>query len=863
LFTLDPFQQRAAEAIDRGRSVLVAAPTGAGKTVVAEHAIRRALARERKIFYTTPLKALSNQKFRDLGAQFGMDRTGLLTGDTVVRPEAQIVVMTTEVLRALVYERAPLLEGLEAVVLDEFHYLQDPDRGPVWEEVVMHCPHDVALVCLSATLADLPVLHRWLEDTHGPTELVVEQQRPVTLQFLYAIGNLQRTPPLVLPMFLDGATNPTAELRDGTRRVERGEGKRVRDRERPVTPERDDLLTYLRDGSMLPAIWFVLSRAGCDQAVAACVEAGVRLTTETETTRIRRLVTDATERLSTNDANALDASGWQLALSCGIAAHHGGLAPIQREIVELAAAEGLVKVVFATETLALGVNLPARSVVIDRVSRSGASGGEVVTGAEFAQLAGRAGRRGLDSVGYVVVPWSRDVGFHRVAGLAGGRTEPLRSHFRATPAMAANLINTYGPVVGRQRFRTSLAHHLLDNDLAGMRTVVEERRADLRHLRVDHVTTAAAPAEPSRSDDARDDPAAAADGDAIGDAINGLRVGHVVVDRGRPSAGQLLVVAPPRVRRGQPTIDAVRGDARRVAVPAGDFRTAPVVIGHIDLSDLESGARGFARAAAARLAGARDLATPTVAAPAPPGQEDVRRASAAAIRRLEEEIARLTDHIDDAEGAYDHELETTFDLLRRRGHLDGWTLTASGRVVRRLFHERGLLVAECLVGGVFDGLDVPSTAALLSAFRATSQRQLGPSPFPNAELRKRWQRVETLATSLQRSEADAGLNASPAPDAALLLPIYRWASGATLIETLAGSSLGPGDLAREVKQVIELAEQVVAVAPQALAATTSAVMRVMARGIVVATAHNDDEQWRHDDQAAKVAALGSASGSTR
>jgi ATP-dependent RNA helicase HelY len=295
LLTLDPFQQRAAAAIDRGESVLVAAPTGAGKTLVADHAIDRALARGGKAFYTTPLKALSNQKFRDLSARLGADRVGLLTGDRAVRPDAPVVVMTTEVLRALLYDRGRILDGLGAIVLDEFHYLQDPDRGPVWEEVVIHAPADVAIIGLSATLPDLPALHQWLVATHGPTELVVEEQRPVTLQFLYAVGNLQGTPPLVLPMFLDGRVNPMAELHDGARKVSRGEGKRVRDRSRPVTPKREHLLEHLRTSGMLPAIWFVLSRNGCDRAVADLLAAGVRLTTHDETAELDAIVLRATD----------------------------------------------------------------------------------------------------------------------------------------------------------------------------------------------------------------------------------------------------------------------------------------------------------------------------------------------------------------------------------------------------------------------------------------------------------------------------------------------------------------------------------------------------------------------------------------
>jgi ATP-dependent RNA helicase HelY len=828
LLILDPFQQRAAAAIDRGESVLVAAPTGAGKTLVADHAIDRALARGGKAFYTTPLKALSNQKFRDLTARLGADNVGLLTGDRAVRPDAPVVVMTTEVLRALLYDRGPILRGLSVVVLDEFHYLQDPDRGPVWEEVVIHAPTDVAIVGLSATLPDLPSLHEWLARTHGPTALVVEEQRPVTLQFLYAVGNLQGTPPLVLPMFLEGRINPMAELQDGARKVERGEGKRVRDRSRPVTPRRALLLEHLRTTSMLPAIWFVLSRTGCDRAVADLVTDGVRLTTQDETDAIADLVRRSTEGLSASELKTLDATGWRLALACGIAAHHGGLAPVQREVVELAAAEGLVKVVFATETLALGVNLPARTVVIDRVTRAnGPHGGETLTTAEFAQLAGRAGRRGLDRVGNVVVPWSPDIGLHRVTGLAGGRADTLRSHYRATPAMVANLVHAYGPSEGRERFRRSLAHHLVERSLVDLRAMLVDREAELEELSA-HV------------DDAGD-AATAADGAddlrrSIADAIASLQVGDVVVDPGRASVGRLAVVASPGVRRGQPSLDTVRPDSRRVSMSAKDFRLAPMVVGRVDLTGLEPHTRGFARTVAAML---RDLPA-GVHPTAPPPESVVRKGDvslAVQRQRLEDEIATIRERLIDESAAHDHEFDAVADLLRRRGHLSGWALTESGRMVRRLFHERGLLVAECLAAGIFDDLDPPSLAAAISAFRSGTRQELAPSPFPTSELRERWIRIDVVSSDLQRTESDAGLPMTPAPDSALLTPVHRWTAGASLGDALAGTMLGPGDLAREVRQVLELLEQVVAVAPVPIAAAAETAIDAMSRGVVVATAH--------------------------
>ncbi|MBE1604648.1 DEAD/DEAH box helicase [Actinopolymorpha pittospori] len=296
----DPFQFHAMDGLDDGRSVLVMAPTGAGKTFVADYAVARSLAAGTTAVYTTPLKALSNQKYRDLSTRLGQDRVGLITGDRTVNPGAAVLVVTTEVLRAMLYELrgtpneretaassegrpaagAPALARLGVVVLDEFHYLQDAERGAVWEEVVINTPADVPLVCLSATIPDVTLVHDWLTQVHGATELVVADQRPVKLNHLYAVGNLRRAAPMLLPVCIDGRLNTAAELLDGTRRDARGEGLRARDRDRPVPPSRPDLIEHLRVNDLVPAIWFVLSRSGCDQAVADCLADGVQLTTE-------------------------------------------------------------------------------------------------------------------------------------------------------------------------------------------------------------------------------------------------------------------------------------------------------------------------------------------------------------------------------------------------------------------------------------------------------------------------------------------------------------------------------------------------------------------------------------------------------
>ncbi len=464
-FRLDPFQVEAIGAIDRGRSVLVSAPTGSGKTVVAEHAIATARAAGGRAFYTTPIKALSNQKYHDLVGVHGVSEVGLLTGDTSVNGEAPIVVMTTEVLRNMIYSRSAALDGLLWVVLDEVHYLQDAYRGPVWEEVIVHLPERVRLVCLSATVSNADEVAGWIEAVRGPTSVVVEATRPVTLDNWYLVDDRHGDGLVMLPTLVDGRANPDGDRYD----IEHGETGRNRRGGRPrrrfATPRRVDVVDLLAERDMLPAIFFIFSRAACDDAVASCINAGMRLTTDGDRRRIREIVEHHVERLSETDLAALGYDRWTAALEAGVAAHHAGMVPPFKEAVEACFVEGLVKVVFATETLALGINMPARSVVIEKLTKFTGERHEALTPGQYTQLTGRAGRRGIDESGHALVLWSPFVGFEDVAGLASSRSFRLTSSFRPTYNMAANLVRRYPAEEAHRLLGLSFAQYQTDRDV--------------------------------------------------------------------------------------------------------------------------------------------------------------------------------------------------------------------------------------------------------------------------------------------------------------------------------------------------------------------------------------------------------------
>ena len=455
-FPLDPFQEQAVDALDAGRHVLVSAPTGSGKTVVADYAVARALAAGQKAFYTTPLKALSNQKHAELAAGHGGGRVGLLTGDVSHRPDASVVVMTTEVLRNMLFARAPVLAGLGLVVLDEVHFLQDPYRGSVWEEVIVLLPPDVTLVCLSATVSNAEELGAWVRSIRGPVEVVVELARPVELRNHVALAEKGTRRVDLLPLLDEGRLHPRARaLDDRVARLRRQAGGLRH--ARLASPRRTELIDELGSRAMLPAIVFIFSRAACDDAVAQCLADGVRLTTPEQRDEIRRRCEEHTEGLPDDELRVLGYGPWIAGLEAGIASHHAGMIPAFREAVEDCFAGGLLQVVFATETLALGINMPARSVVVERLTKVREHGRSGLTSGEYAQLTGRAGRRGLDVIGHAVVPWTQHLALRELAELATSPAPELRSSFRPTYNLAVNLV---------RRYPADQAHYILDRSFA-------------------------------------------------------------------------------------------------------------------------------------------------------------------------------------------------------------------------------------------------------------------------------------------------------------------------------------------------------------------------------------------------------------
>src|SRR6266702_906615 len=471
-FDFDPFQVAACGALTSGDGVLVAAPTGSGKTVVGEYAVHLALKQGRKCFYTTPIKALSNQKYNDLVRRYDTDTVGLLTGDNSINGDAPVVVMTTEVLRNMLYAGSNTLTGLGYVVLDEVHYLADRSRGAVWEEVIIHLPESVRVVALSATVSNAEEFGDWVAQVRGGTEVIVDEHRPVPLwQHMLAGRRLydlftddehhQLNPELIRLAQREVRTSAAARSASRPRRGER--------RPRRYTPPyRPEVIDRLDAAGLLPAITFIFSRAGCDAAVQQCLAAGLRLTTPDEATVIESVAARRTADIPDEDLAVLGYHDWVLALRRGIAAHHAGMLPVFKEVVEELFTAGLVRAVFATETLALGINMPARTVVLEKLDKWNGEGHVALTPGEYTQLTGRAGRRGIDVEGHAVVLWQPGIDPGSVAGLAGTRTYPLNSSFRPSYNMAVNLTSRVGRAAAASLLESSFAQFQADRGVVGL-----------------------------------------------------------------------------------------------------------------------------------------------------------------------------------------------------------------------------------------------------------------------------------------------------------------------------------------------------------------------------------------------------------
>ncbi len=886
-FHLDDFQVRACRELEEGRSVLVAAPTGSGKTIVGEFAVHLALESGRKAFYTTPIKALSNQKFNDLTRRYGAENVGLLTGDNSINGDAPVVVMTTEVLRNMLYAGSRTLDGLGFVVMDEVHYLADRMRGAVWEEVIIHLPASVALASLSATVSNAEEFGEWLGTVRGETTTIVEERRPVPLYQHVIVGRRMfdlfadetgtdpaeleaaHREPQVNPELVRVARDDWARGRMKDRRPARG-GKRPRpgpgNSRAAWTPSRSDVVEQLDRAGLLPAIVFIFSRVACDAAVQQCLNANLRLTSPEERDEIVAFVQERCSNIPDEDLQVLGYHEFLDGLSRGIAAHHAGMLPSFKECVEELFLRGLCRAVFATETLALGINMPARSVVIEKLSKWNGETHADITPGEYTQLTGRAGRRGIDVEGHGVVLWQQGFDPKAVAGLASTRTYPLKSSFRPSYNMAVNLVHQFGRERARELLESSFAQFQADKAVVGLARQLRKSQdalqgyadaaachlgdfmqyAALRHRLSDTEKDMAK----SRRFDRRQE---------VIDSLESLRPGDVIeVPSGR-YAGMAVVLDPgTRADREGPRPYVLTGDKHARRLSLVDFPTPVVSFTRVKIPKNFNGRNPQSR---------RDLAstlrnrTHDLTPPPPdrrrgrgqaphdpmedsrieslrrelrahpchgcPDREDHARWSERYFK-LDRDARTLKRRIEQRTNTIARHFDRVCDVLTTLGYLEGAThestVTERGRTLMRIYNEMDLLTAESLRAGLWEGLDASSLAAVLSTLVYESRRpdDAAAPRLPGGEVKQILAEMVSIWSDLEVLEREHHLDQLHEPDLGFAWAAYRWAEGDELDDILDDTDLAAGDFVRWVKQLLDLTDQIVG-------ATTSPALRKVAR----------------------------------
>ena len=916
-FPLDPFQEEACAAVERGEGVLVAAPTGAGKTVVGEFAVHLGLARGHKAFYTTPIKALSNQKYLDLVARHGEEHVGLLTGDTSVNPHADVVVMTTEVLRNMLYSGSRDLDRLGFVVMDEVHYLADRFRGPVWEEVIIHLPAEVQVISLSATVSNAEEFGDWLGQVRGRTAVVVSEKRPVPLTQHMMVGRRllplysrpidvaeltgaagtaeseqseQAAQPPLNPELLKAVKQarraaasggssknsyrsrgsgsargpqPWKRSAGGARAPRRGEGGARTARLKP--PSRLQVVKALETARLLPAIVFVFSRAGCEQAVNQVVSTGVDLTTEAEAARIREVIERRTADIPAGDLGVLGFRFWAHALERGVAAHHAGLLPVFKETVEELFSAGLVKVVYATETLALGINMPARTVVLESLRKWNGSAHVTLSPGEYTQLTGRAGRRGIDIEGHAVVLATDDLEPATVSSLASRRTYPLVSAFRPTYNMAVNLLERMPRARAREVLEESFAQFQADRGVVELAAQARRKRRSLEGLEKDmtcrlgdfreyaSLRQAIADAEADLSRDK-----SAARRSETGRTMSSLGRGDVIVFRKGRRRRHGIVLQVGADRTGTPTITVLGEDARVVALTpdtapdgvmrVGALRVADSVDPHrprdrdrlvqrlvdaLRAGDLEgSGKR--TRTRSSRAQARRDSAIENLErlrhemrshpCHGCPDREEHARVGRK-WSRAKAEAERLQRRIETRTGTIARLFDAVCEVLLELGYLRPvdrghpereLRVTGAGKVLARIYAERDLLIAECLRTGVFEDLSAAELAGALSACvyePRLSAQSIGLPVAPGSRLGQCLRAQLGVSHRIHDLESLARIEASSGAEPALAGSVQAWCDGAQLADILDATELTAGDFVRWCKQLLDVVGQIASLSP--------------------------------------------------
>ncbi|MFQ5846181.1 MAG: DEAD/DEAH box helicase [Candidatus Methylomirabilales bacterium] len=793
-FPLDPFQGEAIRYILEGDSVIVSAPTGAGKTLIAEFAIYKALATGTRLAYTTPLKALSNQKFADFCKQYGEEFVGILTGDVKVNPGAPLVVMTTEILRNKLYTRS--LDEIAYVVLDECHYMGDEGRGTVWEEIIINCPREIQLIALSATVGNIDEIAEWVTEVHGPIRTVVHQWRPVPLHY-HLCG------PEGEMVEVDGCSR--AQVHQAVRSWRRLPRVRLRGREhrdrrrRPVRRRVSPsvLLPSLKNRRWLPAIYFIFSRVGCEAALRRFLEEGVSLSAGREHQEvgeaIATFVSENPTLVTKSELNELIFDG----LRRGAGVHHAGILPALKRLTETLFERGLIQVVFATETMSLGIHMPAKSVVLQALVKRSDYGFRILSHNELIQMAGRAGRRGIDPEGECIIALDAPEGVEETLHLIRKKSEAIESRFRIGYSSAALLVLTFErPEDIRHNIESSFGQFQNRKRIQA----IEQELVELRGRR-----------EPGRRVE-----------------IPCCTREELLTYQERRHELETLQQRLDQFRRVERQ-HARRGRRRRRHFFGGEAEgEAGSVQDYLSLKrTIEERALALAALPCHRCPERRRL------------EKALKRE-----RRLQEMIQGRVRTLEHLRNTYWQQFLRVVEVLKHFGYLRDGALTAEGMLVASLRHDNELLVARVVFSGVLNGLRAPEMVAILSCLveepRETEARFARQLLKRERHLRDRVRQLEMLAREVADTQQAHCVFLPVSMHTTYLPAAYEWAAGeedwVTLVEGQYGGH--EGDLIRAFRRLIDLARQLLesAALPPTVGGELRAGVRALDRGIVLESA---------------------------
>ncbi|MBN1289041.1 MAG: DEAD/DEAH box helicase [Actinobacteria bacterium] len=840
-FDLDAFQVEAISHLSVGRSVLVSAPTGSGKTVIAEYALQSALERGCKFFYTTPLKALSNQKFRDFSSDYPEIKVGLLTGDNSINGDAPLVVMTTEVLRNMIYEGSELLDELGGVVLDEVHYIDDPFRGQIWEEIIIHLPEEVKIVALSATVSNAREIGDWMNSLRGDIEVVISGERPVKLNNYYFVGNA------LVSLFskkLFRVMNDQLERAKKQRLANRG-GRGGR-KPLGLRPKRLAVIRELKKRDMLPAIYFLFSRAACDDSAFIYLKDGVKLTSDQEAEEIERYLDEKISCLDEDDLDCLDYDILRNALKAGVAIHHSGVLPLFKEAVEELFVRGLLKVVFATETLSLGINMPARTVVIESLTKWGGDKHRPLTPGEYKQLTGRAGRRGIDEVGHAVVLYQNHFSYDQVRSLVKKEPNPVVSSYELSYNMAVNLLATRDFDEAQALLNLSFAQYEADKRVVSIESRMESLKNELEIEKDGCVCEEGGDAleyrelerKQNRLTEEHSRLTSAGVRRAAEEAFKSFKPGDVFIG-GLNDNKVRAVVRKHKGAHGEGflVVDSM-GRYRRLSLDL--VKEEPRIIGTVDAGKISSPTRKVRKSVGSKMQLLKQEAEEKLNK-IQGGQKEqslensiekikskreahlcnscqhLNRCMSAA-RRVERTVRSIESAKKERDSRFDvvsRKLVDVVDVLNELGFMEGHTVTPKGALLRRIYNECDLLLVETLEAGLLRDLSPCELAAFASWFIYESRESDSDRHWSERQehleggLEDALEWLDGIYESLKIAEESRKLDLLGSIDIGFGEAAYRWCGGAELEDMLIDfPEWSIGQMVRTMKQIIDLLRQI-------------------------------------------------------